>query len=76
MCRSRSTKAIGVLFGSLGLFWTEACVGARLESFLLYLFIYALILYLLNRKAFYFCVLNSVVKEIKCLLSRGVPPGL
>jgi hypothetical protein len=74
MCKSRSTKAIGVFIGSLGLFWDKACEGARLDSFLLYLFIYALILFLLTRNAFNLCIKFSSAK-IKCLLSRGVPPG-
>jgi hypothetical protein len=47
-------RAIGVFIGSLGLFWTKECVGERLDSFLLYLFYYALILYLLTRNAFNF----------------------
>jgi hypothetical protein len=47
-------KAIGVFIGSLGLFWTNACVGGSVDSFLLYLFYYVLILYLLTRNAFNF----------------------
>jgi hypothetical protein len=43
-----------VFIGSLGLLWTKACVGERLDSFLLYLFYYVLILYLLTRNAFNF----------------------
>jgi hypothetical protein len=53
-----------VLIGSLGLFWTKACVGERLDSFLLYLFCYVLILYLLARNAFIFVCLNLVVQEL------------
>jgi hypothetical protein len=30
MCRS--IRAIGVFIGSLGLFWTKACVGERVDS--------------------------------------------
>jgi hypothetical protein len=56
-----------VFIGSLGLFWTEACVGERLDSFLLYLFCYVLILFLLATNAINFCVFNSVVqKSIAC----------
>jgi hypothetical protein len=29
---------MGVLISSLGLFWTKACVGESLDSFLLYFF--------------------------------------
>jgi hypothetical protein len=61
MCRSRSTKAIGVFVGSLGLFWTKACVGESLGSLLLYLFPYALILPLLAKNAFVYVHLNSRV---------------
>jgi hypothetical protein len=67
-------RAIGVFIGSLGLFWTKACVGERLDSFLLYLFYYALILYLLARNAFAYVHLNSRV-QTSCLLTRGVFPG-
>jgi hypothetical protein len=41
-----------VFIGSLDLFWTKACVGERLESFLLYLFCYVLIPFMLARNAF------------------------
>jgi hypothetical protein len=74
MCRSRSTKAIGVFVGSLGLFWAKACVGESLDSQLLYLLQYDLILHLLARNAFGYVHLNSRV-QTSCLLSRGVFPG-
>jgi hypothetical protein len=45
---------MGVFIDSLGLFWTKACVGEILDSFLLYLFYYVLILYLRTRNAFNF----------------------
>jgi hypothetical protein len=53
-----------VFIGSLGLFWTKTCLGERLDSFLLYLFCYVLILYLLARNAFIFVHLNSVVQKL------------
>jgi hypothetical protein len=74
MCRARSIKVIDVFVGSLGLFWTKACVGESLDSFLLYLFCYVLILFLLARNAFAYVHLNSRV-QTNCLLSRGVPLG-
>jgi hypothetical protein len=40
------------VLGSLGLFWTKACVGESWDPFLLYLFCYALSLYLLARNAY------------------------
>jgi hypothetical protein len=49
-------------------------VRERLDSFLLYLFRYVLILFLLVINAINFCVFNSVV-QVNCLLSRDVPPG-
>jgi hypothetical protein len=45
-----------MFIGSLGLFWTKACVGERLDIFLLYLFLYALIPYMLARNAFILCI--------------------
>jgi hypothetical protein len=35
---ARSIWTIGVFVGYLGLFWTKACVGEILTSFLLYYF--------------------------------------
>jgi uncharacterized membrane protein len=52
MCGSRSTKVMGVFIGSLGLFWTKACVGESLGSLLFCLFLYALIPYMVARNAF------------------------
>jgi hypothetical protein len=63
--------AIGVFNGSLGLFWTKACVGESLASLLLYLFLYALIPYMLARNAFILCIKFSGAKT-SCLLSKGV----
>jgi hypothetical protein len=74
MHRSRSRIDPGVFVGYLGLFWTKACVGENLGSFLLYFFCYALILYLLARNAFIYVHLNSRV-QTSCLLSRGVFSG-
>jgi hypothetical protein len=74
MHRSRSRIEPGVFVGYLGLFWTKACVGESLGSFRLYLFYYALILYLLARNAFIYVHLDSLV-QIICLLSRGVFSG-
>jgi hypothetical protein len=65
-------KAIGVLIGSLGLFWTKSCVRENLDSFLLYLFCYVLILYLLARNAFIFVHLKFSGAKASYLLSKGV----
>jgi hypothetical protein len=56
-------RDIGVFMGSLGLFWTKARVGESLDSFLLYLFYYALILYLLTRNFFILCILIQWCKN-------------
>jgi hypothetical protein len=48
--------AISVFIGSLSLFWTKAYVGESLGSFLLYLFLYALIPYMLVSNAFILCI--------------------
>jgi hypothetical protein len=56
------------------LFWTKACVGESLASFLLYLFLYVLILLMLARNAFNCVHIISVVQP-SCLLSKGVFPG-
>jgi hypothetical protein len=70
-----------VLIGSLGLFWSKACVRESLDSFLLYLFCYVLILSLLARNAFIFVHLNSVVQKLvtccprECSWSLG-PVGI
>jgi hypothetical protein len=52
---SKIHKAIGVFVGYLGLFWTKACVGESLGSFLLYLCLCALIPYMLARNASILC---------------------
>jgi hypothetical protein len=51
MCRSRSIKAIYVFVGFLGLFWTIDAVRESLSSEVLYLFLYAFILFMVNRNA-------------------------
>jgi hypothetical protein len=51
MCRSRSIKAIDVFVGFLGLFWTIEIVRENLGPKVLYLFLYAFILFLVNRNA-------------------------
>jgi hypothetical protein len=51
MCRSRSIKAIDVFVGFLGFFWTIEAVRESLSSEVLYLFLYAFILFLVNRNA-------------------------
>jgi hypothetical protein len=51
MCRSRSIKAIYVFVGFLGLFWTIDAVRESLSPEVLYLFLYAFILFMVNRNA-------------------------
>jgi hypothetical protein len=51
MCRSRSIKAIDVFVRFLGLFWTIEIVRESLGPEVLYLFLYAFILFLVNRNA-------------------------
>jgi hypothetical protein len=51
MCRSRSIKAIDVFIGFLGLFCTIETVRESLVPELLYLFLYAFILFMVNRNA-------------------------
>jgi hypothetical protein len=51
MCRSRSIKDIYVFVGFLGLFWTIETVRESLSPEVLYLFLYAFILFLVNRNA-------------------------
>jgi hypothetical protein len=51
MCRSRSIKAIDVFFRFLGLFWTIETVKESLGPEVLYLFLYAFILFMVNRNA-------------------------
>jgi hypothetical protein len=45
--------AIDVLFGFLVLFWTKACVGESLVPKVLYLFLCAFILFVVNRNAIF-----------------------
>jgi hypothetical protein len=51
MCRSRSIKAIYVFVGFLDLFWTIESVRESLDPEVLYSFLYAFILFLVNRNA-------------------------
>jgi hypothetical protein len=51
MCRSSSIKAIYVFVGFLGLFWTIETVRESLSLEVLYLFLYAFILFMVNRNA-------------------------
>jgi hypothetical protein len=51
MCRSRSIKAIDVFVGFLGLFWTIEIVRESLNPEVLYLFLHAFILFMVNRNA-------------------------
>jgi hypothetical protein len=51
MCRSRSIKAIDVFASFLGLFWTIEIVRETLGPEVLYLFLYAFILFMVNRNA-------------------------
>jgi hypothetical protein len=51
MCRSRSIKAIDVFVGFLGLFWTIEIVRESPSPEVLYLFLHAFILFMVNRNA-------------------------
>jgi hypothetical protein len=51
MCRSRSIKDIDVFVGFLGFVWTRETVRESLGPEVLYLFLYAFILFLVNRNA-------------------------
>jgi hypothetical protein len=51
MCRSISIKAIDVFVGVLDLFWTREIVRESLGPEVLYLFLYAFILFVVNRNA-------------------------
>jgi hypothetical protein len=53
MCRSRSIIALGVFVGFLGLFWTREIVRESLGPEVLYLFLYAFILFMVNRNAIF-----------------------
>jgi hypothetical protein len=62
-----------VFIGSLGLFWTKACVEEGLHAFLLYLFYYVLFPYMLTSNAFKFCTLNSVVQNQFLVVQESTP---
>jgi hypothetical protein len=49
MCRLKSIKAIDVFVGFLDLFWTRETVRESLGPEVLYLFLYAFILFMVNR---------------------------
>jgi hypothetical protein len=51
MYRSRSIIALGVFVEFLGLFWTRETVRECLGLEVLYLFLYAFILFMVNRNA-------------------------
>jgi hypothetical protein len=51
MCRSRSIKVIDVFVSFLDLLWTIETVRESLSPEVLYLFLYAFILFLVNRNA-------------------------
>jgi hypothetical protein len=51
MYRSRSIIGLGVFVEFLDLFWTREIVGESLGPELLYLFLYAFILFMVNRNA-------------------------
>jgi hypothetical protein len=53
MCRSRSIKAIDVFVGFLDLYWTRETVRESLGPEVLYLFLYAIILFMVNRNAIF-----------------------
>jgi hypothetical protein len=53
MCRPRSIKAIDVFVGLLDLFWTRETVRESLGPEVLYLFLYAFILFMGNRNAIF-----------------------
>jgi hypothetical protein len=52
MCRSRSTKAMDVFVGFLGLFLDQSMCRRKFGS-ISYLFLYALILFVVNRNAIF-----------------------
>jgi hypothetical protein len=51
MCRSISIKGIDVFVGFLDLFWTKESVRESLGPEVLYLFLYAFILFMVIRNA-------------------------
>jgi hypothetical protein len=63
MCRSNSIVAIDVFVGCLSLFWTRETVRECLAPEEFYLFLYAFILFVVNRSAIfdiYFLLLKQV----------------
>jgi hypothetical protein len=73
MCRSRSIKAIDVFVGFLDLFWTKETVREGLGPEVLYLLLYAFILFMVNRNAifdiFIFIASTNVhVWSVACLI--------
>jgi hypothetical protein len=56
MCRSRSIKAVDVFVGFLTLFWTREAVRESLGPEVLHLFLYAFVLFVVNR-----CYIDIVV---------------
>jgi hypothetical protein len=53
MYRSRSIKALDVFVGFLGLFWTRETLKESLSPEVFYLFLYAFILFVVNRNAIF-----------------------
>jgi hypothetical protein len=51
MCRSTSVRAIDVFVGFLSLLWTRETMSECLDPEVLYLFLYAFILFMVNRIA-------------------------
>jgi hypothetical protein len=64
MCSSRFIKGIDVCVGLLGLFWTREAVRASLGPEVLYLFLYAFILFVVNR--------NDIFHLFLCIASTSV----
>jgi hypothetical protein len=70
-----------VFVSSLSLFWTRACVGERWESFLSYVFCYALFPFKLTRNAPTWCIKFNGAKTLflavqVCLLVSRTSGGL
>jgi hypothetical protein len=63
MCRSRSIKAIDVFVGVLDFFWTRETVRESLGLEGLYFFLYAFILFVVNRNAI-FDIFNFLLKQV------------
>jgi hypothetical protein len=69
MCRSRSIKAIDVLVGFLGLFWIIETVRESLSPEVLYLFLYAFILFMVNRNAIIDIFIFYGLSKCACVIS-------